>query len=69
MNKTNKNKIKGEWVNIRISPSTKFNLMKLKGEMELLTYDNVLKILIENHTAQGGVFQPSSRIKQGGSSI
>ena len=40
------NKQINEWVNIRISPNTKFTLMKLKGMMKLNTYDQVINILI-----------------------
>ena len=42
-----------EWVNIRVSPQIKKCLMIMKAERNLVTYDAVLKELIEGETKWG----------------
>ena len=35
-----------EWINIRVSPAVRYSLMELKGKMKMVTYDEVLRVLI-----------------------
>ena len=46
MNKTDKTR---EWVNIRVSPDTKYLLIGEKAQRQLLTYDQVIRELLKGN--------------------